>query len=206
MTTSDPQLMTIGEFARVTGLTASALRFTPIPGCCSRPISTGYRDTGGTSPIRLHERGCCAGSARSPPHSVPPPTDILDAAPAEAAQLVDDSRQTTVRGRDAGPGLRCPHHRRSVDLRTWSGAAAPSTRFSPQPPTIGSNTILNTVRIESDCTTGTLTLWPPTVSDWRFAPGRFGRRGHQLGCNGFGRRPAPRTMTIRRCPTRRSST
>jgi len=156
--------MTIGEFAHVTGLTASALRF--------------YADSGlllpahvdGTSGYRRYApdqvaRARLLRRLREIATPLSTVADILDAAPAEAAQLVDDhvrqlSEDATL-ARDRGARI-------IADLVDSRGGAPVSVRGPVLAAAVDQvltatvddrqHTILNTVRIESDCTTGTLTL------------------------------------------------
>ena len=156
--------MTIGEFANSTGLTASALRFYADSGLLPPADvdgASGYRryapDQVGRARLlrRLREIG-------TPLSAV---AQILDAGPAEAARLVDDHlRQlsddaTLARDRGAGIIADLAGGRRGapVSVRGPVFAAAVDQVLTA---TVDDryHTILNTVRIESDCATGTLTL------------------------------------------------
>ncbi|GAB06247.1 MerR family transcriptional regulator [Gordonia amarae] len=164
MTDLEPSLMTIGEFARATGLTASALRFYADSGLLPPA------DVDGVSGYRRYAPGQ-VGQARllrrlreigTPLSAV---AQILDAEPAEAARLVDDhlrqlSDDTTL-ARDRGAAiiadLAGAHRDVPVRVRGPVFAAAVDQVLTA---TVDdrNHAILNTVRIESDCATGTLTL------------------------------------------------
>lgn len=156
--------MTIGEFARVTGLTASALRFYADSGLLPPA------DVDGVSGYRRYAPGQ-VGRARllrrlreiGTPLSVV--AQILDAGPAEAARLVDDhlrqlSDDTTL-ARDRGAAIIADLAgvRRDVPVRVRGPVfAAAVDQVLTATVDDRNHTILNTVRIESDCATGTLTL------------------------------------------------
>lgn len=164
MTTSDPQLMTIGEFARVTGLTASALRFYADSGLLLPADIDGISGYRRYVPDQV-ARARLLRRLREIATPLSTAADILDAAPAEAAQLVDDhvrqlSEDATL-ARDRGARI-------IADLVDSRGGAPVSVRGPVLAAAVDKvltatvddrqHTILNTVRIESDCTTGTLTL------------------------------------------------
>jgi DNA polymerase-3 subunit beta len=164
MTTSDPRFMSIGEFAGLTGLTASALRFYADSGLLPPADidgTSGYRryapaQVGRARLLRrLREIGTPLSAA----------AQILDAGPVEAAQLVDDHlRQLSddtalARARGAGIVADLVGVRRGTPVSVCGPVlAAAVDQVLTATVDDRDHSILNTVRIESDCTTGTLTL------------------------------------------------
>ena len=190
MTTSDPQLMTIGEFARVTGLTASALRFYADSGLLLPADIDGISGYRRYVPDQV-ARARLLRRLREIATPLSTAADILDAAPARPLNWSTTTSDNCPRTR-RWPGPRCPHHRRSrrfawrcAGLRTWSVLAAAVDQVLTATVDDRQHTILNTVRIESDCTTGTLTLGhrPCPIGDSHSWP--FRTQGTPVGLQRF---------------------